>query len=271
MNKKELQIFNNSDFGEIRTLEENSKVLFCATDVARALGYSNPHDAISRHCKGVVKREGVSQTTNQHGMTTQQVTELNFIPEGDVYRLITHSKLPSAERFESWVFDEVLPSIRKHGMYATEELIANPDLAIAAFTALKEERERNKALQITIAVQEQQISELKPKASYYDLILNCKDLVSIGTIAKDYGKSARWLNTLLHDKGIQYKQGKIWLLYQKYAEKGYTSTKTHNYLDGNGVTHSKIHTYWTQKGRLFIYELLKQDGIVPTMEKKSVA
>ncbi len=267
----ELQIFNNDQFGEIRTIEENSKVLFCATDIARSLGYSNPHDAISRHCKGVVKREGVSQTTNQHGTTTHQITEINFIPEGDVYRLITHSKLPSAEQFESWVFDEVLPSIRKHGMYAVDELIENPDLAIAALTALKEERAKSAKLETTVAVQEQQIAEMKPKASYYDLILNCKDLVSIGKIAKDYGKSAQWLNTLLHDKGIQYKQGNIWLLYQKYAEKGYTSTKTHNYIDDKGAAHSKIHTFWTQKGRLFIYGLLKNDGILPTMEKNSVA
>lgn len=122
-------------------------------------------------------------------------------------------------------------------------------------------------LETTVAVQEQQISELKPKASYYDVVLNCKDLMSATEIAKDYGKSARWLNEILHNHGIQFKQGGIWLLYQKYAEKGYTSTKTHNYLDDNGGTHSKVHTYWTQKGRLFIYDLLKSHGILPTMEQ----
>lgn len=260
MNK--LQVFNNDQFGEIRTIEENSKVLFCGSDVARALGYCNARDAILRHCRGVVKR---------YAPTTSGTQEMSFITEGDVYRLITHSKLPSAEQFESWVFDEVLPSIRKHGMYAVDELIENPDLAIAALTALKEERAKSAKLETTVAVQEQQIAEMKPKASYYDVILNSKDLVSIGKIAKDYGKSAQWLNTLLHDKGIQYKQGNIWLLYQKYAESGYTSTKTHNYLDDKGITHPKIHTYWTQKGRLFIYDLLKSDGILPTMEKNFVA
>lgn len=126
---------------------------------------------------------------------------------------------------------------------------------------------RTFTLETTVAVQEQQISELKPKASYYDVVLNCKDLMSATEIAKDYGKSARWLNDLLHNHGIQFKQGGIWLLYQKYAEKGYTSTKTHNYLDDNGGTHSKVHTYWTQKGRLFIYDLLKSHGILPTMER----
>ena len=110
---EEMQVFRNEQFGEVRTIEENGKPLFCGSDVARALGYSNPHDAIGRHCRGVVKREGVSKTTNQHGVTTEQIVEMSFIPEGDVYRLIARSKLPSAERFERWIFDEVLPSIRE--------------------------------------------------------------------------------------------------------------------------------------------------------------
>lgn len=114
----ELQIFSNPAFGEIRTLEEHGKPLFCGSDIAKALGYSNSRDALSRHCKGVVKRDGVSQTTNQHGTTTQQKTLMSFIPEGDVYRLITHSKLPAAEQFEHWVFDEVLPALRQSGTYS---------------------------------------------------------------------------------------------------------------------------------------------------------
>lgn len=127
--------------------------------------------------------------------------------------------------------------------------------------------ERTFSLETTVAVQEQQISELKPKASYYDVVLNCKDLLSATEIAKDYGKSAKWLNEFLREHGVQFKQSGVWLLYQKYAEKGYTSTKTHNYLDDNGGTHSKVHTYWTQKGRLFIYDLLKSNNILPTMEQ----
>ena len=115
-------------------------------------------------------------------------------------------------------------------------------------------------------VQSQQISEMIPKASYYDVVLNCKDLVSIGSIAKDYGWSAKKMNKILHEKGIQFKQGEIWLLYQKYAEKGYTSTKTHTYLDSDGQ-HMKVHTYWTPKGRLFIYDLLKKDDIYPNIER----
>ena len=114
---QQLQVFNHEQFGDVRIIEEDGRVLFCGKDVAKALGYENPRDAIRRHCRGVVKRDGVSKTTNQHGVTTEQVTQMSFIPEGDLYRMITHSKLPAAERFEKWVFDEVLPTIRKTGGY----------------------------------------------------------------------------------------------------------------------------------------------------------
>ena len=257
-----LTIFENKNFGTVRTIEENSKVLFCGTDVASSLGYTNPQKAIKDHCK----KDGVTfrSVIDSLGRTQQA----KFISEGNLYRLISHSKLPAAEQFEKWIFDEVLPSIRKHGLYATDQLLNNPDLAIAAFTALKEEREKRKALEARVAIQNQQIVEMKPKASYYDLVLNCKDLVAISVIAKDYGWSAKRMNRYLNDKGIQFRQGSIWLLYQKYAEQGYTSTKTHSYNGKDGTVHTRPHTYWTQKGRLFIYSLLKADGILPTIEKE---
>lgn len=129
-------------------------------------------------------------------------------------------------------------------------------------------KHQNMELTDTIAVQNQQILEMKPKVSYYDMVLNCKDLISTSAIAKDYGKSAIWMNRYLHEKGVQFKQGDIWLLYQKYAQKGYTSTKTHSYPGTDGETHTKVHTYWTQKGRLFIYELMKSDGMMPLIEQE---
>jgi anti-repressor protein len=132
---------------------------------------------------------------------------------------------------------------------------------------LEEIKQHNIKLTDTIAVKEQQIAELQPKASYYDVVLNCKDLMSITEIAKDYGKSGRWLNDYLHEKGVQFKQGNIWLLYQRYAQLGYTSTKTQTFNGDDGRIHTKVHTYWTQKGRLFIYGLLKADGIVPVIER----
>ena len=129
-------------------------------------------------------------------------------------------------------------------------------------------KHQNMELTDTIAVQNQQILEMKPKVSYYDVVLNCKDIISTSAIAKDYGKSAIWMNRYLHEKGVQFKQGDIWLLYQKYAQKGYTSTKTHSYPGTDGETHTKVHTYWTQKGRLFIYELMKSDGMMPLIEQE---
>ena len=150
-----------------------------------------------------------------------------------------------------------------------DEVLANPDIIINALLELKAERERNANLQAVVAVQNQQMIGMQPKVSYYDVVLNCKDLVAISVIAKDYGWSATKLNQYLQQKGIQYKQGgKIWLLYQKYAEKGYTSTKTHSYLGSDGNIHTKVHTYWTQRGRLFIYDLLKADGILPLVEQE---
>ena len=258
-----IQIFQNAEFGSVRTADINGVPYFVGKDVAEILGYSNTRKALLDHVDKEDKTDGV---TIRDSIGREQAPVL--INESGLYSLILSSKMPNARRFKRWVTSEILPTIRKHGVYATDELIANPDLAIAAFTALKEEREKNRLLEQTTAVQKQQIAEMKPKASYYDVVLNCKDLISTSTVAKDYGKSAIWMNRYLHEKGVQFKQGEIWLLYQKYAEKGYTNTKTHSYSANDGTIHTKPHTYWTQKGRLFVYELLKADGILPTMEQE---
>lgn len=258
----ELQILNNAEFGELRTIEENEKVLFCGSDVAKALKYTRPNDAITAHCRYTVKR------SIPHPQAPDKQIEMLFIPEGDVYRLICHSKLEGAERFERWVFDEVLPTIRRHGMYATNELLDNPDLLIEAATRIKIQREKIAALETTVAVQSQQLAEAAPKVSYYDLILNCKDLISISKIAKDYGMSAVKMNETLRELGIQFRQGNVWLLYQKYAAQGYTSTKTHEYIGSDGTNHARTATYWTQKGRVWLYDKLKENGILPVIERE---
>lgn len=255
----ELQVFQNAEFGSVRTATIDGEPYFVGKDVATILGYSNPRDAISKHVDDEDK--GVAKCDTLGGRQ-----EILFINESGLYSLILRSQLPAAKRFKRWVTSEVLPAIRRHGMYATEELIANPDLAIAAFQALKAEREKRIALEEAVAVQAQQIAELKPKASYYDVVLKCKDAVNISVIAKDYGWSAQRMNEYLHQKGVQYKQADIWLLYQKHAGCGYTKTNTHVYEDTCGREHTKVHTKWTQKGRLFIYELLKADGVYPQIE-----
>lgn len=256
----ELKIFESPDFGKVRTMEIDGEPYFVGKDVAEILGYKDTSDAMKRH---VDNEDKLTRCFTDSG----QNREMYIINESGLYSLILSSKLPKAKEFKRWVTSDVLPSIRRHGLYATDELIANPDIAIAAFQALKEEREKSRQLMDTVAVQNQQIAELQPKASYYDVVLNCKDLLSITEIAKDYGKSAKWLNNYLHDNKVQFKQGDIWLLYSKHAEKGYTNTKTQSFNGNDGRVHTKVHTYWTQKGRLFIYDLLKSNGIVPMIER----
>ena len=264
---------------KVRTLNIEGNPYFVGKDVSDVLGYENSRKAINDHVDEEdrivvndkkLQEMALESKSNETGtFEFMSPRGLTFINESGVFSLIMSSKLPAAKKFKRWVTSEVLPSIRKHGLYATEELINNPDIMIAAFQALKAEREKNFALESTVAVQNQQIAELQPKASYYDVVLNCKDLVSMTTIAKDYGWSAKTMNTYLHDKGVQFKQGAIWLLYQKYANCGYTSTKTHTYPGNGGEVHSKVHTYWTQSGRLFIYDLLKLDGILPLIESRA--
>lgn len=217
----ELQVFQNAEFGSVRTAAINGEPFFVGKDVAEILGYSNTRKALTDHVDDEDKLDGVT-IRDSIGREQSPV----FINESGLYSLILRSQLPKARQFKRWVTSEVLPAIRRHGMYATEELIANPDLAIAAFQALKAEREKRIALEEAVAVQAQQIAELKPKATYYDVVLKCKDAVNISVIAKDYGWSAQRMNEYLHKKGVQYKQADIWLLYQKHAGCGYRSNGT---------------------------------------------
>ena len=252
------------DQQNIRTLLIDENPYFIGKDVAQILGYKNTKDALAKHVDPEDKLGSQIATSGQN-------REMTVINESGLYSLILSSKLPTAKRFKRWVTSEVLPALRKHGAYATGEtidrIISDPDYGIQLLQTLKEERQKRKELEEANQIQQIQIAELQPKASYYDVILNCKDLVSITKIAKDYGMSGQKLNNLLHEKKVQFKQGAIWLPYQNYAEKGYTSTKTHTYLGNDGETHSKQSMYWTQKGRIFIYELLKKDGILPTIER----
>ena len=179
MTNTNMEIFKNEEFGSVRIIEEDGKYLFCASDVAKALGYSNVHSALQRHCNGVVKRDTVT--------STRGVQTLTYIPEGDVYRLIVHSKLPSAERFERWVFDEVLPSLRANGIYITDPLVKqfarDPDFAHAVVDALYEQSER--------------VNELVPKAYYFDAFVSPGDAVPIRIAAKQLGVSEHWFVRLL--------------------------------------------------------------------------
>ena len=236
--------------GTIRTIDEEGRVLFCGRDVATALGYENPGKAVRDHARS---KGGPFRYPLE---TPGGIQEVRFITEGDLYRLIASSKLPAAQAFEAWVFDEVLPSIRSHGMYAIDELLQNDDFLEEAIRTLRAERVKRLAA-------EQALMEASPKVSYYDVVLQSDSLLKIMEIAKDYGLTAQRLNKILRDGGVQFKQSGRWFLYAKYAQQGYTQSKTHQYAEGRTSTHM----YWTQKGRLFIYDLLKAQGILPVIER----
>ncbi|MDR0905493.1 MAG: phage antirepressor KilAC domain-containing protein [Oscillospiraceae bacterium] len=253
MKNNQIQHFRSDEFGLLEILTIDGKPYFPATECAKVLGYSNTKDAIIRHCKGVVKHDSLTIGGNQ---------SKNYIPEGDLYRLIIRSKLPAAERFERWVFDEVLPSIRKFGAYAApstlDEMLRSPEFADTLIRQLDRERKKNDAL-------EELAAETLPKAIYCDIVLQSRNAIPVSLIAKDYGMTAARFNRLLHDLRIQFKVGGAWLLYQPFAGKGYVRTQTYQVSE----TTSATHTRWTQKGRLFLYERLKEYGIVPVMERKN--
>lgn len=254
-----LTVFNNPDFGSIRTVTINSEPYFVGKDVAEALGYKEPTKAARE--KVDIEDRGVSKIDTLSGKQTMTV-----INESGLYSLILSSKLPSAKKFKRWVTNEVLPSIRKHGMYAVDELLNNPDFMIKTFEALKEEREKNNGLSKEVVEQQRVISELQPKVTYLDKILDSKSLVLTTQIAKDYGMSARRFNRLLHELGVQYKVGDQWVLYAKYQACGYVHSRTIEFRHRDGTPDVKMQTEWTQKGRLFLYETLKKEGYLPLIE-----
>lgn len=250
------QIFNFEQ-NEVRTILVNDEPFFVGKDVAEVLGYSNTKDALSRHVDSEDK-------TGSRITTSGQSRNMTIINESGLYSLILKSKLPSAKKFKRWVTSEVLPQIRKHGMYATDELLNNPDLLIEVATKLKEER----TLRL---VAEQRVNELQPKADYYDRILNNKGLVTVSTIAKNYGMSAVSFNKLLHELGIQFNQSGTWLLYSKFQDKGYTHIEPFDYEDKNGNPQVKTRMKWTQKGHIFLYETLKKNNYLPMIEREQTA
>lgn len=258
----EIKVFENEEFGQVRTLIIESEVWFVGKDIADNLGYRNGSRDINRH----VDEGDRTKTMISDG---SQMKETIIINESGMYALIFSSKLEKAKRFKHWVTSEVLPSIRKHGAYLTpetlEEVIANPDTGIRLLQELKAEQMRTENLRELASKQTRLIEELTPKANYTDRVLNSKGTICITQIAKDYGMSGKAMNSLLHKMRIQFKVGGQWTLYSKYEDKGYTESETFPVdADSDFCT---MHTKWTQLGRLFIYNELKEIGILPLCEQ----
>ena len=236
----EIQVFNNNDFGELRTIEKDGEIWFVAKDVCDALELTNPTMALGRleddeRAKFNLGRQGNANIVNEYGL----------------YSLVLASRKPEAKSFKRWVTHEVLPSIRKTGQYSNL-----PQDYLSALKALVASGEAKQKA-------EQELAIAQPKANYTDNVLSSEGYMTATQIAKDYGKSAKWLNRLLHVEGIQYKSGNQWILYAKYADKGYTVSGTCVVGDNSYVS-----TYWTQEGRKFIYDLIKEKyGLTPRNEE----
>lgn len=246
MNK--IMIFENEEFGKVRTLDEEGKVLFCGKDVACALGYRSAKDAISAHCKGAVKRRTLTNGGTQ---------ELLYISEGDIYRLIAHSRLPSAERFEKWVFDDVLPTIRKTGGY-----VDDPDKFADYYLPFADE-----ATKQMFKIQHEYIRQLhskinidKPKVDFADQVADTTNVIDMGEMAK-----------LANDRGIRIGRNRLfsWLRvmgilmmnnipYQEYMDRGYFKLKESLYYT-DGVYKTRQTTYVTGKGQRYIIDRLLRD------------
>lgn len=257
------QIFNFEQ-NEVRTVLVNDEPYFVGKDVADILGYRNGSRDINRH----VDEE---DRQNYQNGTFESPRGLTIINESGLYSLILSSKLPNAKKFKRWVTSEVLPQIRKHGMYATQELLNDPDLLIKVATQLKEERNKRIELEQEKTLLESTIAEYEPKINYLDIILNSEDTVTASQIAQDYGMTPNQLNKLLNELKVQYKVNKQWILTKKYKGKGYVKSSTFEVPRKEGGTKVVMDTRWTQKGRVMLYELLKQEGYYPQMDLEEVS
>lgn len=254
--QNQLQVFENEEFGKVRVLEIDGAPWWVLRDVCAALDLSSPHKVADRLDEDEKGRSLIPTLGGGQNMVV--------VNESGLYVVILRSDKPNAKKFRRWITSEVLPSIRKHGAYITEEIleeaIRSQDFAFELFQKLQSEKGKNAALL-------DKVERLAPKARYCDLVLQCRNAVLASVIAKDYGMTAVAFNRLLHDFGVQYKAGGTWLLYQRYANQGYTKSKTYYTPGGSGI----VHTQWTQKGRLFLYETLAAAGVFPLMESFETA
>ena len=237
-----IQIFENSEFGAIRTMSnEQGEPLFCAKDVAVALGYKKPHEAIAQHVE--------ADDSVKHGLIDSLGREQKtiLINESGLYALILGSKLESACRFKHWVTAEVLPAIRKQGGYMVARTDESDEVILARALQI---------MQATLERRDAEIARLKPRADYADHVLDSISCFTTTQVAKGMGMTAQELNRILCQRGIQYGQSGQYLLYADYARKGLAQNRTHTYHDQMGTVHTSSSLVWTERGKQFIHQLL---------------
>lgn len=260
---KELQNFTNGIFNlDVKVEEEN--ILFNIKDVARALGFEKVETKNGRRYHSI-------RWSTIAKYLRQEVGEKDFISEPMVYKLAFKANNAVSEKFTDWLAVEVLPTIRKHGAYMTNEVIektlTSPDFIIQLATKLKDEQEARLELEKENSQLSLDLAEANKKLPFLEWALQTKGLVTPTIIAKKYGKTAIWLNDWLHKQGVQFKQGKCWVLYKKYDDKGYSDT----IFSPTDIDHLHPSMKWTVKGMKFIYELLKENGYLPISEQDDLA
>ena len=237
-----IQIFENSEFGTIRTMSnEQGEPLFCAKDVAEALGYNNPQKAIRDH----VEEDDRTKRSLIDSLGREQ--QSFFINESGLYALILGSKLESARRFKHWVTSEVLPAIRKQGGYMVARADESDEVIMARALQI---------MQATLERRNAEIALLKPRADYADHVLDSISCFTVSQIAKELSMTGRELNRILCERGIQYPQSGQYLLYAKYARRGYAQNRTCEYRKANGDLITRTYLVWTETGREFIHKFL---------------
>ena len=235
--------FRNLEFGAIRTISnEQGEPMFCGKDVAEALGYKKPENAVAKH----VDTEDKTTTLIQ-GSGSNYKTQAIFINESGLYALILSSKLESAKRFKRWVTSEVLPAIRKQGGY------------LIAKKGESDKEVMQRAMEIvktTMAKRDEQIAKLKPKAEYADSVLDSINCITTTQLAKELGMSAQELNRRLCEMRIQYWQSGQYMLYAEFARQGFAKSRTRRHVCKHGIVITEMYLVWTERGRNFIHQLL---------------
>lgn len=251
----ELQIFANEQFGSVRIIEEDGKVLFCGTDVAKALGYSNPNKAINDHCRAITKR-----STPISGKTQ----DINFIPEGDVYRLIVSSKLPKAQEFEVWLFETVLPEIRKTGGYIAGEEHMDDEQLLAQAVLVAQRKLEERTAQLEAA--NKKIEKLEPKAAYFDTVASADGSTSFRETAKLFKIAEKTFTKFIEENNLCYRDSRKRLIpYAERQKSGWFEVKEVTITTSTGIK-TTIYTKITPKGRTEIFKRLQTAGVIKPWE-----
>lgn len=254
-----VQIFKHPLFGEVKINNDQERPLFMASDVARALGYSRPADAVTAHCKGVAILP--TPIDNQHG--TPVIQNVKFIPEADVYRLVMRSKLPGAEQFQDWVVEEVLPAIRKNGGYIASTPEETPEQIMArallvAQRTIESHKQKLQMLEGEVEVLQTEKKVLAPKAIYTDEVLQSTSTFTLTQVAHDLGfRSVYAFTAWAKEKGLLFYQSEQWQPTANVSGKGYFTTRTARYIKNDNTIGTSLSTVVTEKGRMFLHGLRK--------------